>query len=151
LTGGHGHVDYNVVPSVVYTHPEVAWVGQTEEQLKAQGIQYKVGKFPFKANSRARTNGTHRPYFPPSTICSTSLSFLSLSLWPRTTFAALASLSWAKAYFHGAIASKRASFSMMAQAPPKGAMGLFHQSMMPTSLQLHTFLHRLTLLRLCQY
>jgi dihydrolipoamide dehydrogenase len=56
IAGGHGHVDYNVVPSVVYTHPEVAWVGQTEEQLKAQGIQYKVGKFPFKANSRARTN-----------------------------------------------------------------------------------------------
>lgn len=56
IAGGHGHVDYNVVPSVVYTHPEVAWVGQTEEQLKAQGIQYKIGKFPFKANSRARTN-----------------------------------------------------------------------------------------------
>jgi len=56
IAGGAGHVDYNVVPSVVYTHPEVAWVGQTEEQLKAKGIQYKVGKFPFKANSRARTN-----------------------------------------------------------------------------------------------
>jgi len=56
IAGGAGHVDYNVVPSVVYTHPEVAWVGMTEEQLKAKSIQYRVGKFPFKANSRARTN-----------------------------------------------------------------------------------------------
>jgi len=56
ISGGAGHVDYNVVPSVVYTHPEVAWVGLTEEQLKAKGVEYRVGKFPFKGNSRARTN-----------------------------------------------------------------------------------------------
>lgn len=56
LKGGHGHIDYNCVPSVVYTHPEVAWVGKTEEQLKAEGVEYKVGKFPFMANSRAKTN-----------------------------------------------------------------------------------------------
>jgi len=51
-----GHVNYQAVPSVVYTHPEVAWVGATEEELKAQNVDYKVGKFPLKANSRARTN-----------------------------------------------------------------------------------------------
>lgn len=50
------HIDYNCVPSVVYTHPEVAWVGKSEEQLKAEGVEYKVGKFPFLANSRAKTN-----------------------------------------------------------------------------------------------
>lgn len=53
---GHGHVNYDVIPSVMYTHPEVAWVGQSEEQLKAAGIAYKKGKFPFAANSRAKTN-----------------------------------------------------------------------------------------------
>jgi dihydrolipoamide dehydrogenase len=52
-----GHVNYEAIPSVIYTHPEVAWVGATEEELKQKGIQYKVGKFPFRANSRARTNG----------------------------------------------------------------------------------------------
>jgi len=56
IAGKVGHVDYNLVPSVVYTAPEVAWVGQTEEQLKAAGIAYKVGKFPFTANSRAKIN-----------------------------------------------------------------------------------------------
>ena len=53
---GHGHVNYHAIPSVVYTHPEVAWVGKTEQELKAAGVQYKVGKFPFVANSRAKTN-----------------------------------------------------------------------------------------------
>eukprot|EP01127_Copromyxa_protea_P006750 TRINITY_DN1673_c0_g1_i2.p1 TRINITY_DN1673_c0_g1~~TRINITY_DN1673_c0_g1_i2.p1 ORF type:complete len:444 (-),score=133.29 TRINITY_DN1673_c0_g1_i2:41-1372(-) len=53
---GSGHVNYDCIPSVIYTHPEVAWVGKTEEQLKADGIKYKVGKFPFAANSRAKTN-----------------------------------------------------------------------------------------------
>jgi len=56
IAGKAGHVDYNLVPSVVYTAPEVAWVGQTEEQLKAAGVAYKVGKFPFTANSRAKIN-----------------------------------------------------------------------------------------------
>lgn len=56
LKHGHGHVNYDVIPSVVYTHPEVAWVGKTEEELKKAGIKYKVGKYPFAANSRAKTN-----------------------------------------------------------------------------------------------
>jgi len=53
---GVGHVNYNVIPSVIYTHPEVAWVGKTEEQLKSEGIKYSKGWFPFAANSRAKTN-----------------------------------------------------------------------------------------------
>jgi len=56
IAGKAGHVDYNLVPSVVYTNPEIAWVGRTEEQLKEADIKYKKGKFPFQANSRARTN-----------------------------------------------------------------------------------------------
>jgi dihydrolipoamide dehydrogenase len=54
IAGQAGHVNYETVPGVVYTHPEVASVGKTEEELKAAGIEYKVGKFPFLANSRAR-------------------------------------------------------------------------------------------------
>ena len=54
LAGQHGHVNYDVIPSVVYTQPEVASVGKTEEELKAAGIAYKTGKFPFTANGRAR-------------------------------------------------------------------------------------------------
>ena len=54
IAGQAGHVNYDVIPSVVYTSPEVASVGQTEEELKAAGIAYKVGKFPFSANARAR-------------------------------------------------------------------------------------------------
>ncbi|KZT37901.1 dihydrolipoyl dehydrogenase [Sistotremastrum suecicum HHB10207 ss-3] len=53
---GHGHVNYEAIPSVVYTHPEVAWVGKNEEDLKKMGVSYNVGKFPFLANSRAKTN-----------------------------------------------------------------------------------------------
>ncbi|KAL1639008.1 dihydrolipoamide dehydrogenase precursor [Diplodia intermedia] len=53
---GYGHVNYGVIPSVMYTHPEVAWVGQNESELKAANIKYKVGTFPFSANSRAKTN-----------------------------------------------------------------------------------------------
>lgn len=56
IMGGPVHIDYNCVPSVIYTHPEVGWVGRTEEDLKSEGIEYKVGKFPFLANSRAKTN-----------------------------------------------------------------------------------------------
>lgn len=55
LAGRNGHVNYGTVPSIIYTHPEVAWVGQTEEEVKAAGIPYKTGKFAFMANSRART------------------------------------------------------------------------------------------------
>jgi len=54
LAGQHGHVNYDAIPSVVYTWPECASVGKTEEQLKAEGVAYKVGKFPFTANGRAR-------------------------------------------------------------------------------------------------
>ncbi|KAG2221023.1 hypothetical protein INT45_009272 [Circinella minor] len=53
---GHGHVNYDVIPSVIYTHPEVSWVGKNEQELKDAGIKYKVGSYPFVANSRARTN-----------------------------------------------------------------------------------------------
>lgn len=56
ITKGHGHVNYGAIPSVMYTHPEVAWVGQTEQDVKAAGIKYNVGNFPFSANSRAATN-----------------------------------------------------------------------------------------------
>ncbi|EFO98069.1 hypothetical protein CRE_20166, partial [Caenorhabditis remanei] len=56
IAGGPVHIDYNCIPSVVYTHPEVAWVGKAEEQLKQEGVAYKIGKFPFVANSRAKTN-----------------------------------------------------------------------------------------------
>ncbi|KAL7790378.1 FAD/NAD-linked reductase [Trichoderma ceciliae] len=53
---GHGHVNYGCIPSVMYTHPEVAWVGQSEQDLKSQNMPYKIGTFPFSANSRAKTN-----------------------------------------------------------------------------------------------
>ena len=56
IAGKAGHVDYGIIPGVVYTKPEIAWVGKTEEELKAEGIAYKAGKFPFSANSRAKTN-----------------------------------------------------------------------------------------------
>ena len=56
IAGKAGHVNYEVIPGVVYTYPEVASVGRTEEELKAAGVDYKVGKFPFSANSRARIN-----------------------------------------------------------------------------------------------
>jgi dihydrolipoamide dehydrogenase len=56
IAGKAGHVNYDIIPSVVYTKPEIAWVGKTEEELKAAGIAYKAGKFPFTANSRAKTN-----------------------------------------------------------------------------------------------
>mmetsp|Transcript_3308 Transcript_3308/g.4847 ORF Transcript_3308/g.4847 Transcript_3308/m.4847 type:complete len:500 (-) Transcript_3308:259-1758(-) len=57
LAGGVGHVDYNCIPGVIYTHPEVANVGKTEEELKEAGVEYRSGTFPFSANSRARSTG----------------------------------------------------------------------------------------------
>ncbi len=57
IAGQHGHVDFNTVPWVIYTSPEIAWVGQTEQQLKAVGRAYKAGTFPFLANGRARALG----------------------------------------------------------------------------------------------
>ncbi|HEY0111847.1 MAG TPA: dihydrolipoyl dehydrogenase, partial [Allosphingosinicella sp.] len=56
IAGQTGIVNHEVIPSVVYTHPEIAAVGRTEEDLKASGIEVKIGKFPFMANSRAKTN-----------------------------------------------------------------------------------------------
>ena len=57
IAGQHGHVDFNLVPWVIYTSPEIAWVGQTEQQLKQAGVKYKAGTFPFMANGRARALG----------------------------------------------------------------------------------------------
>jgi dihydrolipoamide dehydrogenase len=57
IAGQHGHVDFNLVPWVIYTSPEISWVGQTEQQLKAAGRAYKSGQFPFMANGRARALG----------------------------------------------------------------------------------------------
>ena len=57
IAGQHGHVNFNTIPWVIYTSPEIAWVGQTEQQLKAAGVQYKAGTFPFMANGRARALG----------------------------------------------------------------------------------------------
>jgi dihydrolipoamide dehydrogenase len=56
IAGQKGHVNWDLVPSVIYTQPEVAWVGKTEEQVKAAGIAYKVGKYPFTADPRSRAN-----------------------------------------------------------------------------------------------
>jgi dihydrolipoamide dehydrogenase len=57
IAGQHGHVNFNTVPWVIYTSPEIAWVGETEQQLKARGAVYKAGTFPFMANGRARALG----------------------------------------------------------------------------------------------
>jgi dihydrolipoamide dehydrogenase len=57
IAGQHGHVNFNTIPWVIYTSPEIAWVGQTEQQLKASGRAYKAGTFPFMANGRARALG----------------------------------------------------------------------------------------------
>ena len=57
IAGQHGHVNFNTIPWVIYTSPEIAWVGETEQQLKARGVAYKAGTFPFSANGRARALG----------------------------------------------------------------------------------------------
>ena len=57
IAGQHGHVNFNTIPWVIYTSPEIAWVGRTEQQLKADGVEYKAGQFPFLANGRARALG----------------------------------------------------------------------------------------------
>ena len=58
LAGQAGHVNYDAIPNVIYTFPEVASVGKTEEELKAAGVAYNAGKFPFTANGRAKVNRT---------------------------------------------------------------------------------------------
>ena len=62
LSGQSGHVNYEVIPAVIYTSPEVATVGKTEEQLKLENITYNVGKFPFMANSRAKVNNENEGF-----------------------------------------------------------------------------------------
>lgn len=57
IAGQNGHVDFNLIPWVIYTNPEIAWVGKTEEQLKKEGKSFKSGSFPFLANGRARALG----------------------------------------------------------------------------------------------
>ncbi len=57
IAGQHGHVDFNTIPWVIYTAPEIAWVGKTEQQLKSEGVAYRAGRFPFSANGRARAMG----------------------------------------------------------------------------------------------
>lgn len=57
IAGQAGHLNYNTIPSIVYTSPEVAWVGKTEQDLKREGVAYKSGQFPFSANGRALCNG----------------------------------------------------------------------------------------------
>ena len=57
IAGQKPHIDYNLIPGVVYTWPEVAAVGKTEEELKADNVEYKVGQFPFRALGRARASG----------------------------------------------------------------------------------------------
>ncbi len=62
IAGQHGHVDFNTIPWVIYTAPEIAWVGKTEQQLKSEGVQYRSGQFPFMANGRARALGDTRGF-----------------------------------------------------------------------------------------
>ena len=57
IAGQHSSVNYDVMPNVIYTHPEVAWVGLTEEQCKEEGIDFQVGSFPFAASGRAKAKG----------------------------------------------------------------------------------------------
>jgi dihydrolipoamide dehydrogenase len=62
IAGKHGHVDFNTIPWVIYTAPEIAWVGKTEQQLKSEGVEYRAGQFPFMANGRARALGDTRGF-----------------------------------------------------------------------------------------
>jgi len=57
IAGQDGHVNLGTIPSIIYTSPEIAWVGKTEQELKAAGVSYKAGQFPFMANGRARALG----------------------------------------------------------------------------------------------
>lgn len=57
IAGNHAEIDYDTIPSVIYTHPEIAWVGQTEQMLKSAGRDYRTGLFPFAASGRARALG----------------------------------------------------------------------------------------------
>jgi dihydrolipoamide dehydrogenase len=58
IASGAGHVNYATIPWVIYTWPEIAWVGKTEQELKSEGVEYSAGVFPFAASGRARASGT---------------------------------------------------------------------------------------------
>ncbi|HZI82530.1 MAG TPA: FAD-dependent oxidoreductase, partial [Casimicrobiaceae bacterium] len=62
IAGQHGHVDFNTIPWVIYTSPEIAWVGRTGQQLEEAGVAYRAGSFPFMANGRARALGDTRGF-----------------------------------------------------------------------------------------
>jgi len=62
IAGRHGHVDFNTIPWVIYTAPEIAWVGRTEQQLRSEGVPFRTGQFPFMANGRARALGDTRGF-----------------------------------------------------------------------------------------
>ncbi|MEO7760648.1 MAG: dihydrolipoyl dehydrogenase [Casimicrobiaceae bacterium] len=62
IVGQHSHVDFNTVPWVIYTSPEIAWVGKTEQQLRTEGVAYRTGTFPFAANGRAKALGDQRGF-----------------------------------------------------------------------------------------
>jgi dihydrolipoamide dehydrogenase len=62
IAGRHGHVEFNTIPWVIYTAPEIAWVGKTGQQLKSEGVQFRTGQFPFMANGRARALGDTRGF-----------------------------------------------------------------------------------------
>jgi pyruvate/2-oxoglutarate dehydrogenase complex dihydrolipoamide dehydrogenase (E3) component len=83
LAGKAGHVNYDVIPNVVYTSPEVASVGKTEEELKAAGTAYNTGKFPFTANGRAKVNHTTDGFVKSSPTPRPTGCSASISLGPR--------------------------------------------------------------------
>jgi len=62
IAGRHGHVDFNTIPWVIYTAPEIAWVGKTEREVKSEGVPFRTGQFPFMANGRARALGDTRGF-----------------------------------------------------------------------------------------
>jgi len=86
IAGQHGHVNFNTIPWVIYTSPEIAWVGRTEQQLKADGVAYKAGTFPFLANGRARALGdtTGMVKFLADATTDEILLYTSSALWPAS-------------------------------------------------------------------
>ena len=84
IAGQHGHVNFNTIPWVIYTSPEIAWVGRTEQQLKADGVAYKAGTFPFLANGRARALGIPRAWsnFWPTPRQTRFWGYTSWARWP---------------------------------------------------------------------
>ena len=84
MAGHHAEVDYNTVPGVAYTWPEAASVGATEQALKADGVDFAVGKFPFSANARAKSNGFTEGFVKILADKATDPSFWAFTFWgPR--------------------------------------------------------------------